>query len=436
LRNKAAWDDETATSVATYTPSSNAFRLTSVANVANIIVGSRVTGTGVGREIYVMSKDVGAGTITLSRPLWGASGTRTYTFTRYKYLLDFSGFAKLGRFEIKDMEFQCNGRASAIMLPPAGIGNIISDSTFNKPKDRGITSIGEGCQGLHVDQCQFLSNEQSLRVQDRTTIAMNVNANDPKIRDNRIVRFAHFAILSGAGNMVIGNHFFQGDDESAGVRRAGVVFTSTNVKTLITGNYIDNCYIEWGNEHDSEPEFNSEYSFGGLTIAGNIFTSSDTAPSASFVVIKPYGPGYFINGFSMSDNAFRTVNANIDRVDTVDTTFATLDFARFRNVTVGANAFNGVNQITQSPVTIQHDQNTVSTTWVVDTSGYLPFGARARNLSALTTEGAIRNAANATDHSMPYAETERGTNSRMVNLRWPQAVRGRVHATIRCDNPN
>ncbi|MGO4907278.1 glycosyl hydrolase family 28-related protein [Pseudorhodobacter sp. W20_MBD10_FR17] len=431
-----AWDDETATSVATYTPSSNAFRLTAVANVANIIVGSRVTGTGVGREIYVMSKDVGAGTVTLSRPLWGASGTRTYTFTRYKYLLDFSGFAKLGRFEIKDMEFQCNGRSSAIMLPPAGIGNIISDSTFNKPKDRGITSIGEGCQGLHVDQCQFLSNEQPARVQDRTTIAMNINANDPKIRNNRIVRFAHFAILGGSGTILSGNHFFQGDDETAGVRRAGVVFTSTNVKTLVTGNYIDNCYIEWGNEHDSEPEFNSEYSFGGLTITGNIFTSSDTAASASFVVIKPYGPGHFINGFSMSDNAFRTVNTNIDRVDTVDTTFATLDFARFRNINVGANAFNGVNQITQSPVTIQHDQNTESNTWVVDTGGYLPFGARARNLSALTTENAIRNAANATDYSLPYAETEKGTNSRMVNLRWPQAVRGRVQATIRCDNPN
>jgi hypothetical protein len=431
-----AWDDQVATSVATYTPTSNAFRLTAVANVANIIVGSRVTGTGVGREIYVLSKDVGAGTVTLSRPLWGAAGTRTYTFTRYKYLLDFSSFAKLGRFEIKDMEFQCNGRASAIMLPPAGIGFIISDSTFNKPKDRGITSIGEGCQGLHVDQCQFLSNEQPTRVQDRTTIAMNVNSNDPKIRNNRIVRFAHFAILGGSGNMLVGNHFFQGDDETAGVRRAGVVFTSTNVKTLLTGNYIDNCYIEWGNEHDSEPEFNAEYSFGGLTITGNIFTSSDTAASASFIVIKPYGPGHFINGFSMNDNAFRTVNTNIDRVDTVDTTYAALDYSRFRNVIVSANAFNGVNQITQSPVTIQHDQNTESNTWVVDTAGYLPFGARARNLAGLTTENAIRNAANANDYSMPFAETEKGTNGRMINLRWPQAVRGRVQATIRCDNPN
>jgi hypothetical protein len=431
-----AWTDTTATSVATYTPNSNAFRLTAVANVANIPVGSRVTGTGVGREIYVTSKDVGAGTLTLSRPLWGAAGTRTYSFTRYKYLLDFTGFAKLGRFEVRDMEFQCNGAASAINLPPAGVGFIIADCTFNKPKDRGITSIGEGCQGLHVDQCQFLSNEQPVRVQDRTSIAMNVNANDPKIRGNRIVRFAHFAILAGSGNLLIGNHFYQGDDQPAGVRRAGLVFTSTNVKTLITGNYIDNCYIEWGNEHDSAPEFNSEYSFGGLTVTGNIFTCNDTAVSHSFFVVTPYGPGHFINGFSMTGNAFRTVNTNIDRVERVDTTYATLDFARFRNITIGANAFNGINQITQSPVTIQHDQNTESDTWLVDTGGYLPFGGRARNLTSVTTENPVRTAANVIDYSMPYGETERGTDGRMIYLRWPRALRGRVQATIRCDNPN
>lgn len=434
--NSTAWEDTTATSVATYTPGANAFRLTGVANVANILVGSRVSGTGVGREIYVKSKDVGAGTIELSRPLWGAAGTRSYTFTRYKYLLDFSGFAKLGRFEVTDMELQCNGRSSAVMLPPAGIGFRFADCTFNRPKDRGITSIGEGCQGLFVDQCQFLSNEQPLPVQERTSIAMNVNANDPKIRDNRIVRFAHFAVFSGSGNMISGNHFFQGDDQTAGVRRAGIIFTTTNIKTLITGNYIDNCYIEWGNEHDSAPEFNAEYSFGGLTVTGNIFTSTDTGTSFRYFMITPYGPGHFINGFAMNDNVFRTVNGNIDRVEGVDTTYATLDFSRFRNVTFEANAYNGVNQITQSPVTIQHDQNTAADTWVVDSGGFLPFGARARNVPAVTTENGIRTAGNVLDFSMPYVENQKGPGARQIYLRWPRALQGRVQATIRCDNPN
>lgn len=434
--NATAWADVTATSIATYNPNANTLRLTGVANVANIPVGARVSGTGVGREIYVKSKDVAAGTIELSRPLWGAAGTRTYTFTRYQYLLDFSGFANLGRFEVTDIEFQCNGRSSAVMLPTAGIGFRFADCTFNRPKDRGITSIGEGCQGLFVDQCQFLSNEQPLPAQNRSSIAMNVNANDPKIRDNRVVRFGHFAIISGAGNIISGNHFFQGDDQPAGVRRAGLVFTSTNVKTLITGNYIDNCFIEWGNEHDPFPEFSSEFSFGGLTITGNIFTSSDTAASFKYIVVTPYGPGHFINGFSMNDNVFRPFNGGIDRIEGVDTTHATLDFSRFRNVIVSANAFNGIAQITQSPVTIQHDQNTAAETWVVDTGSYLPFGARARNVPAITAEGPVRTAGNVTDFAMPYAEVEQGPGQRQINLRWPRALRGRVQVTIRCDNPN
>ena len=434
--NTANWEDETTTSVATYTPSSNALRLTNVANVANILIGSRITGTGVGREVYVTSKDIGAGTVEISRPCWGSAGTRSYTFTRYKYLLDFSGFAQLGRFELQNIEFQCNGRASALMLPPAGDTFRIADCSFNKPKDRGITSIGYGCQGIFVDRCQFLSNEQPLNAQDRTSIALNVNANDAKIRNNRVVRFAHFAIMGGSGNMFIGNHFFQGDDQTAGVRRAGIVFTSTNVKTLITGNYIDNCWIEWGNEHDEAPEFQSEFSFGGLTVTGNIFTCNDVSPNFRWFVVKPYGSGHFINGFTMNDNVFRTVNTNIDRVEGVDTTHAALDFSRFRNLVVEANAFNGVNAITQSPVMIQHDQNTAADTWVLDAAAFLPFGARARNVQAVVTEGPIETAGNVKDYTMPYVETEQGLGGTLAHLRWSRALKGRVHATIRCDNPN
>src|SRR5690606_23367951 len=68
----SAWDTQAVTSTATYTPASHQTRLTSVANVANIPVGSLVQGTGVGREVYVRAKNIGAGTIDLSQPLYGA----------------------------------------------------------------------------------------------------------------------------------------------------------------------------------------------------------------------------------------------------------------------------------------------------------------------------------------------------------------------------
>ena len=250
------------------------------------------------------------------------------------------------------------------------------------------------------------------------------------------MRFAHFAITSGSGHIISGNHFFQGDDASPGVRRAGFVFTTTNVKSLMAGNYIDNCFIEWTNEHDQAPEFSNEYSYGGLTITGNIFTANDVTTAFRWIVVTPYGPGHFINGFAVSNNVFRTVNTNIDRVEAVDTTFATLDFARMRNLVFEGNAFNGINQITQSPVMIEHNQNTVSDTWVVDASAYLPFGGRARNVQSVVTEGAVTNSSNAANYSMPYALVELGANGGLVNLRWPAPLKGRAQVTIRVDNQN
>ncbi|MBC7739735.1 MAG: right-handed parallel beta-helix repeat-containing protein, partial [Candidatus Saccharibacteria bacterium] len=281
-----AWATATVTSVATYS-TANSGRLTAVANVANIPVGARISGTGVGREVYVTSKNVSAGTVELSQPLWAAAGTRTFTFDRYKYMLDFSGFAALSKFEVTNVEFLNSGLASTILLAPDGELFRLSDSVVNRPKDRGITSIGRGCQDLQIDHCQFISNEVTLPAQNRTTIAFNVNYNDAKIRNNRCSRFAHFGVLNGTGHMFAGNHFFGGDNETTGVRRAGLVFTLPNVKTFLTGNYIDNCFIELSNEQDDQPNYSSEYTFGGLTISGNIFTAADVAPWFRWLVITP-----------------------------------------------------------------------------------------------------------------------------------------------------
>lgn len=427
------WNTVTASSVATYT-TTNPNQLTAVANVANIPVGARVSATGVGREVYVTGKNVGAATVQLSMPLWGAAGTRTFTFDRYQYMLDFSGFDQLSKFEITDVEFQCGGLASGILLARGGQIFRVADCVLNAPKDRGITSIGAGCQGMIVDQCQFLSNEQPLPSQNRTTIALNTNANDCKIRDNRIVRFAHFAVIGGTGNMFIGNHFFQGDDQSAGIRQAGLVLTQTNCKTLITGNYIDNSFIEWSNEHDPSPGFNNEFSFGGLTIGGNIFTVNDVAPSFRWLVVKPRGPGHFLYGLSVTGNAFRTVNATIDRIEKVDTTNADLDFSRTRNVIFEANTFNGITQMTVSPVTIEHVQNTEADTWVIDGAAYLPFAAWARGVRSLVAEGSITTVSNVVRYDMPFVQVAQGTAKDKVNLRWPVAVKGKMQVTLRCDS--
>lgn len=429
-----AWTPTVVTSQGSYTAASPN-TLTAVANVANILVGSLVQGVGVGREIYVTAKNVGAATVTLSQPLYGAAGTQNYTFTRFKYVLDFSGFAQLDKMNLDDIELQCNGIASGILLAPSGLIFQIRDSYVSTPKDRGITSIGTGCQGMLIDRCQFLSNETALRAQDRLSIAFNTNANDVKIRDNRANQFRHFCVLGGSGNLVVGNHWFQGDNETQGVRLAGIVMASTNVKSTITGNYIDNSFVEWTNEYEATPVFSSQFSFGGLNLSANAFTANDVAPWFRWLVIKPYGAGHFIQGLNVSGNVFRSLNGSVDRVETVDTSFAALDNGRMRNVLFSGNSFNGVTQNCENPVYLQVDQATAVATWAVTPGAFLPFGGWARNVEALVAEGVISGPVGERRSDMPYVDVEQGAAKNEVRVNWLAASKGRIQIKIRMDNP-
>ena len=429
-----AWATQSWTRQATYDPSQNARRLSGVNNVGQIPVGARVTGTGVGREIYVTERNVGAGTLTISQPLFDAEGTQVFTFTRDRYVLDFSGFAKNSKFEVTDIEFQLKGEASGIMLAPDGLTTRVFECVFNAPKDRAITSIGRGCQGIFVDNCQFLSNEMQLPAQDRTSIAMNINANDAKIRHNRVVLFSAFCVAGGTGHLFVGNHFFHGDGEPQGVRLAGLVLAQPNVKTTITGNYVDNCFIEWTNEYSPDPS-NVGFSFGGLTVTGNIFTANGVAPWFRWFVVTPHGPGQFINGLNISGNVFRTINGQIDRIEAVNTTYADLNYGQFRNIVVQGNAFNGVGQVIHNPVSLRHDQTTAAATWTVSAGPFLPFGGWARSVTSVVPEGQITGPDEEPRTDFPYASVQQGPQNNLVRLHWANPAKGRVMVTVRVDNP-
>lgn len=429
-----AWNDTVVSAQASYDPAFPT-RLSNVANPAQIAIGSLVSGNGVGREVYVRSRNDAAGHVFLSQPLFAATGTQVFSFRRFKYLLDFSGFAKLSQFVLDSIEFQCNGLCSGIMLAPEGRVFQVRDSQFARPKDRGISSIGTGCQDLHLERNQWLSNEQSVPVQNRSTIGFNINANDGKLRDNQAMRFLHWCVLHGSGHLISGNHFFQGDDIQGGVRSAGLILTQPNVLTTISGNYIDNCWVEWTNEHDEAPDFGNEFSFGGLSLTNNNCTAIGAPPSFSWLVVKPHGPGHFIQGLNLSDNVFRPINGAVDRVERIDTTFADLDRTRMRNIVVEGNSFNAVSRFIANPVVIDHSENSAQSVWVVDLAGRLPFDGRARVVSGLVPQGAITNAAGAAVFAQPFVQVEQGAGGASVTLNWPEAVKGRARVEVRMDNP-
>lgn len=429
------WDSVTVTSQGTFNTGAP-FALTGVSNIANIAVGSRITGTGVGREVYVKAKNVATSSLTLSAPMNGGTVTRNFTFTRDQYLFDFSGMEQLDRFYIDQVEMLCNTLCSGVLLAPEGEMFHMHDCMMIRPKDRAITSPGNGCQDMVVDRCEFLSPDMEKTVSERTSIAINSNKNDLKIRNNRFVMFKHTMVLGGAGNVIVGNHWFQGDYETDGIRTAGLVLASTSVKTAVTGNYIDNCSIEWTNEYEVFPNFGVQYTFSGLTITGNIFTAIDVAPWFTWITLKPFGSGHYIFGLNVSANSFRTLSGAIDRVEKVDTTYATIDHLSNRNVYFDGNTFTGVTNQSSNPVFFEHNQTTAQTVWTADPSSYLPFGGQARHVESMVFRNMITNATGARVTETPFVATDQGPNKDKITINWSQAAKGRAMLKIRMDNPN
>ncbi|MBU3029319.1 glycoside hydrolase family 55 protein [Paracoccus marinaquae] len=430
-----AWLTGNWTSQATYDPATPG-RLTNVANVAAIEIGSRVIGNGVGREVYVNGKNVAQGWLSLSQPLYGGAGTRSYSFERYRYIFDFSGVDQVDRLNFVDLDINCNGVASCLMLPAKGEMIAVRDCYVTRPKDRAITSIGRGCQDMLVDRCQFLSNEMSLPAQQRNTIAINVNGNDVKMRNNRFVRFAHFMVAHGGGHIITGNHWFQGDNASDGLRYAGLVLTQKNVQTTISGNYIDNASVEWTNEHSAYPDFTgNEFSFGGLTISGNTCLCSKTVPWFTWLTVKPYGSGHFVHGLSVVGNVFKALYNQIDRVERVDTSIADLDYNNMRNVQFEGNTFNGVSNYVSNPLMIQHVQNSTSNSWTLPVIEGLPFQAWAKSVQSVVSEAPIIDNSGSRLDAMPWVQTHVGSSKRQIRLNWSKPVKGSVCVYARMDRP-
>ncbi len=287
---------------------------------------------------------------------------------------------------------------------------------------------------MFIERCQFLSAENALRVSQRKSIALNVNANDVKLRNNRSERFKHFAVISGQNHLIIGNHFFQGDAIANGIRTAGVVLAEPSALCIFSNNYVDNAFLEWTNERDATPSSGIGFSFSALDVTSNIFLSGDVSSSFSFLVITPYGSGHYLNGLNVTGNRFRSINGSITRAERVDTSFADLDFTRTRNVRFEGNSFLGITRPVSSPLHVEMQENTAQQTWVVDTGPGLPFAARALSIDAVAVRGGVRNASNQRNYDHPFVRAQQGPDSDQVHVIWSEAVRGKISVLVRMDN--
>ncbi|MEL6957968.1 MAG: right-handed parallel beta-helix repeat-containing protein, partial [Pseudomonadota bacterium] len=174
----------------------------------------------------------------------------------------------------------------------------------------------------------------------------------------------------------------------------------------------------------------------GLTISNNNCLSIDGQPSFSWIVVKPYGPGHYINGFNVQGNVFRTSNTRVTRAERIDTTFATMDMWRMRNILFEGNCFNGVDEVTRNPHINVHSQNSPDATWTVDTEAFLPFGGYTRTIDALVPVQAIRNGSGQAVFAQPYVDPVNGSNTHEFRIIWPEPVEGDIRYSVRMDDPS
>ena len=429
-----AWNPDVVTATASYDPA-DPYTLSGLANAGEIKVGALVEGFGVGREVYVRAVDAQMGTLTLSQPLARATAQQSYTFTRFKYMLDFSGFNAIRSFILEAVEFVGEARGCGVMLPPDGLWWTIRECWFMDTGLRAITSFGTACQGITVEQCEFFASDGNLDIPDRRSVALNVNNNDAKIRNNRCINFRHFAVLAGGGNLIIGNHFWQSDPQAAGEKTAGLVMTRPAPKNTITGNYIDTHYIELTNEHTADPMNATGVQFGRLTLVGNIFTVSKVQSWFAYLVIQPIGQDQVIEGLNVIGNVFKNIGVQTTRVESVDTSYGTIDHTRTRELVWEGNAYDRIDIHTRSPVFYAFGSDAAEERWVTRALDELPFGGLAMGVDSIQPQGPVRTAGGDIHYGMPYAEPRQANLENRVGVRWGTAVKGTVQIRVRSDIP-
>ncbi|WP_298919418.1 glycosyl hydrolase family 28-related protein [uncultured Roseobacter sp.] len=173
--------------------------LEAAGEIIDVPVGALVQAQGVGPEIYVRAVDPARHRIALSAPLEASDTPREFSFTRFKYLLDFSGIEKLSGLALQDIELICNNVASGIMLSASGQAFQLKDCAFSRPGDRGVTSTGEGCSQLLVDRCEITADS------DAQVVGLNANAGGVRVFTSYASGVRHFGVLGGAHNILMGN---------------------------------------------------------------------------------------------------------------------------------------------------------------------------------------------------------------------------------------
>lgn len=228
------------------------------------------------------------------------------------------------------------------------------------------------------------------------------------MRHDRGARFCHFCVMGGT---------------TSGL--AGIVFTDAVINSTVAGNYIDNCFIEWSNEHTKVT--NTGNVFGNLTIDGNLFFASDVLSGFNFIRVKPFANNTGLRDLAIADTTFRMTGGAINRVESIKTGQGNLNPNEFRNIVVTGNAFGSLNNPILNPcrVDVTRFSSNAAANWLAESYSQLPFGGRARSVEPTVATSEIRNTSGGQITGSPWVDHSRARTMTMSACagRRPRMVR-------------
>jgi len=385
--------------------------ITNITSTADLLAWMEVSGTGIPRSTFVKSVDSST-QVTLTRKAMTTGANRTLVFKRHRFIFDFTGFTVLNRFTFDSLNFDLDELASGYLGSQADDIIEFRGCRIVRPETYGICQPDAG-GGLVVDGCDFLTADSAVAPGSRTRIGIACNG-DCRIINNRLAYFKHALIVRAGSAQVIGNHPFSGMS-TASVHTAGMIFQQASRHT-ITGNYIDNGWLEFTNETFA---YNPAADIGGATVVGNFFTVLASAATELFIVVAPYVANSSFRDLNISGNFFQPLLTGgavaLTKVTGYDATNGSVDNNTIESIFMQGNLFNNVTTRQENPATAKFQSLTPwgHTTGSASFTGKMPFDINPLGLAiGLVVKGA----------NTVGAARVTGRSGGNIDLAWPTAT--------------
>lgn len=246
---------------------------------------------------------------------------------------------------------------------------------FRNNKDGGTEwGIDAGADGhIYASNCDFFVNEGSTQPSARSHLGITGQKADSKVWNCIFAYFKHAMKWSAGPIQITDTHIFQGVSGGTNTtsHTAGIKFTGGTTPAIVSGLYLDKCFVEISNEDATGETTIGGQIFDGVTTllnngeSGFAFFRANDYGSNSNVVIKDVQitGGRFVN--------FGGTQASLTALDNA----ANFDQQSFDNIIVTGNTFDSSVTAEANPVRARKTF-TASLQHSFDLSNHLPFNIR------------------------------------------------------------